>query len=41
MEMLGHSHEPMTICYQHASDDDRREAASKVGDWLHQVSGTA
>jgi integrase len=41
MDMLGHSHELMTIYYQHAGDNDRRQAAGKVGDWLRQASGSA
>jgi integrase len=39
MEMLGHSHELMTIYYQHASEGDRREAAGRVGEWLSQAAG--
>jgi integrase len=39
MDMLGHSHELMTICYQHASDSDRRDAADKVGAWLREMAG--
>ena len=39
MDMLGHSKEVMTIYYQHASDADRREAASKVDGWLRRAVG--
>jgi integrase len=41
MDMLGHSHELLTIYYQHASDTDRREAADKVGAWLRDAAGGA
>jgi integrase len=40
-DMLGHSHELMTISYQHASDSDRREATDKVGAWLREIASTA
>jgi hypothetical protein len=39
MDMLGHSHELMTIYYQNASDSDRREAADKVGAWMRDTVG--
>jgi integrase len=41
MDMLGHSQELMTIYYQHASDDDRRKAADKVGAWLRETDRRA
>ena len=39
MELLGHSNELMTVYYQHVSRAAKREAVSKLGDWLQQVSG--
>jgi integrase len=39
MELLGHSNELMTVYYQHVSRAAKREAVSKVGDWLQKVSG--
>jgi integrase len=41
MDMLGHSHELMTMYYRHASNNDRRAAANKVGAWLRDTVGAA
>jgi hypothetical protein len=39
MELLGHSNELMTVYYQHVSRVAKREAVTKVCDWLQQVLG--
>jgi integrase/recombinase XerD len=39
MILLGHSNELMTLYYQHVSRAAKREAVTKVGDWLQRVSG--
>jgi integrase len=38
-ELLGHSSELMTIFYTHSSRAAKRDAVSKVGGYLQQVSG--
>ena len=40
-QMLGHSHELMTIYCHHASDEDRRAAADTVGEWLNRAAREA